>query len=96
MTAFQRCLAMVLCLSMAFSSSIIFSTAEESTENQTPPTDLNIGEAEDSAGNRTPPPELIIGEGEVWVPDAVDPCTVLMRGSDDECRHGGGSPANYR
>lgn len=69
---------MVLCLSMAVSSSIIFCSAKESTKN------------------RTPPPELIIGEGEVWVPDAIDPRLIQTRGSDDECRHGGGSPDNYR
>lgn len=45
-TTFQRWLAMVLCLSMAVSSSIIFCSAKESTKNRTPPPELIIGEGE--------------------------------------------------
>jgi len=44
----------------------------------------------------SPPPELIILDGEEWIPDAVDPFAITMYGSEDECKHGGGKPENYR
>lgn len=44
----------------------------------------------------SPPPELVILEGEEWIPDAVDPFSITLYGSEDECKHGGGKPVNYR
>lgn len=44
----------------------------------------------------TPPPELIILEGEEWIPGAVDPRLISTYGSDDDCRHNGATPSNYR
>lgn len=44
----------------------------------------------------SPPPELIILEGEEWIPDAVDPSTISTYGVDDDCRHNGAVPKNYR
>lgn len=44
----------------------------------------------------SPPPELIILEGEEWVPNAVDPLSISVHGYDDDCRHNGASPSNYR
>lgn len=52
--------------------------------------------AADNSESLTPPPELIILEGEEWIPDAVDPLLMTTYGSDDDCRHNGASPANYR
>ena len=46
--------------------------------------------------NKLPPPELVIQEGEEWIPDAVDPFSIVPYGSDDECRHGGAVPSGYR
>lgn len=56
----------------------------------------SVHATENNSESLTPPPELIILEGEEWIPGAVDPLLTSTYGSDDDCRHNGASPSNYR